>query len=811
MKMRAREKDEERQRGRVRMKEDMHSAMTPTIYRSIEESTDFGFWACDRSGNITHLSDAFLDLIGLGIDSCRGLNWAHLLHPDDAADAASAWYTCVQAGSCWERELRIAGAKGEHWVLSRGAPVRDGRGRITGWAGVNVDITGRKRAENALLESRERFRLMIANSPDRVFHQDLDSRYVWISNPPTGLSEAEILGKTDFDLLDGEEAERLAQARETVMSTGMGKRVEVCFRADGTARYYDVGLEPSRDASGRTVGIAGYMREITSRRQMEASLRDELELRVVERTQELRDAYLKLEKEIVERRHAEEELNHVMTAIHQASDCVVIVDLEGTIIYVNPAFLSMTEYVRDEVLRKPVSVLADRIDEQSVYRTVPGSLAAGEMWAGLVSGRKKDGGRFEAEVTVSPVRSAARSITSYVAVARDVTEERQLERQLRQAQKMEAIGTLAGGIAHDFNNIIAAIIGFAEMAMDDAAENTPIRRFLDQILRSGMRGRDLVRQILTFSRQTDTERKPVQVSLVVKEALKLLRASIPATIEIRQDIPADSGMTLADATEIHQVVINLVTNAAHAMTAKGGVLKVAVCDFHLDDEMEAPDGGMPPRAYLRLTVSDTGHGMERTTIDRIFDPFFTTKKKGEGTGLGLSVVQGIVKAHGGAITVESTVGRGTTFNVYLPRVEDERRMETTVAPVQGGTEHILFVDDEEALVELAKETLERLGYKVTATTSSARALTLFRKDPRKYDVVITDQTMPHMTGIELAGELIAVREAVPVILCTGFSQTVSQEEAEELGVREFLFKPVVKREMAAAIRRVLDVKSERSA
>jgi signal transduction histidine kinase len=376
----------------------------------------------------------------------------------------------------------------------------------------------------------------------------------------------------------------------------------------------------------------------------------------------------------------------------------------------------------------------------------------------VLTGRKKDGSPYEAEVTISPVRDGSDRITNYVVVGRDVSERRRLERQLRQAQKMEAIGTLAGGIAHDFNNVIAAIIGFAEMALEDADRDKPLHRFLNQILRSGLRGRDLVRQILAFSRQTDSERKAVRVSTVAGEALALLRASLPATITIEQDIRDDAGQIMGDATEIEQVVINLVSNAAHAMRANGGVLRVEVSGFGLAAGAEAPHGAMKPGDYVRLSVSDTGHGMEKAVFDRIFDPFYTTKPAGEGTGLGLSVVHGIVRSHQGVITARSEPGRGSVFEIYLPRMDTPKAVETEAGAVPAGREAVLLVDDEEALTEIGKEMLERLGYAVTATTSSAEALDLFRDQPDRFDVVMTDQTMPHMTGIELARRMLSIRK-----------------------------------------------------
>jgi nitrogen-specific signal transduction histidine kinase/CheY-like chemotaxis protein len=390
-------------------------------------------------------------------------------------------------------------------------------------------------------------------------------------------------------------------------------------------------------------------------------------------------------------------------------------------------------------------------------------------------------------------------------VGRDVTHIVRLEKQLRQAQKMEAIGTLAGGIAHDFNNILTIIIGYAEILLDGVSEENPMRVDLEEVLKAGFRARGLVEQILTFSRQTDQERRPLQIAPIVKEALKLLRASIPKTIEIRENIATESGMILADPTQIHQVLMNLCTNSAHAMREKGGRLEVGLIDVHLDYETAAQYPDLGPGPYLRLTVSDTGHGMERTVRERIFDPFFTTKGPGEGTGLGLAMVYGIVKSHRGEITVYSEPGKGTTFHVFLPKVEVELIPSTEpLLPLSQGKERILFVDDEEGVVQMGRKMLERLGYEVIISTDGREALEIFRSQPEQIDLVITDQTMPNITGAELAQELMRIRPDIPVILCSGFSELIDQEKAKAMGIREFVMKPIITRDIGETIRRVLE-------
>ncbi len=509
--------------------------------------------------------------------------------------------------------------------------------------------------------------------------------------------------------------------------------------------------------------------------------------------------------DITDRKRAEEELALQATVIEQAAEGITITDKDGTIQYANPAFERISGYTREEIIGQNHRILKSGTNDKGFPVEMRDTLGRGEVWSGYVINEKKDGTTYKVEVSISPIRDKAGAIMHYVVIERDVTHEAELETQLRQVQKMEAIGTLAGGIAHDFNNILAAIMGYAEMALYDVPEEAPGRRNLEHVLKAGYRGKDLVKQIITFSRRSEQERMPMRISPIAKEALKLLRASLPTTVEIRQNIKAKSGMVLADPTQIHQVLMNLCSNAAYAMREEGGVLEVNLADVVFDSVDAAPYPDLNPGPYLKLTVTDTGHGMDRATIERIFDPFFTTKRPGEGTGMGLAVVHGIVKSYGGAIIVDSEPGKGSMFEVFLPRIEGDLLPEADAdAPLPTGNERILFVDDEEDLVDMVQQMLERLGYSVIAKTNSLEALEVFKAQPDQFALVITDQTMPHMTGADLAKELMCIRPDIPIILCTGFSEVISVEEAKALGIREFVMKPFATREIAEVTRHVLD-------
>jgi CheY-like chemotaxis protein/anti-sigma regulatory factor (Ser/Thr protein kinase) len=350
-----------------------------------------------------------------------------------------------------------------------------------------------------------------------------------------------------------------------------------------------------------------------------------------------------------------------------------------------------------------------------------------------------------------------------------------------------------------------AVVGYTEMALANASLPESVRKELDEVLNAGYRARDLVNQILTFCRHEEQERSPVRMGVIVKEAIRFLRASLPSTIEIRQNIPSGLGSILADPTQMHQVLMNLCANAAHAMRETGGVLQIGLKDLSLDTEDVERYPGLEAGHYQALTVSDTGHGMDQTTIERIFEPFFTTKEKGEGTGMGLATVHGIVQNYGGAISVYSEPGKGTTFHLLFPKIEtsgSNEHLSTTAIP--GGKERILFVDDEEMLVHLGQRVLENLGYAVTAASNGMEALELFREQPGIFDLLITDQTMPKMTGANLAREVLRIRPDIPVILCTGFTELLTPEDAKGMGISEFITKPVGKRQLAETVRRVLD-------
>ena len=392
-------------------------------------------------------------------------------------------------------------------------------------------------------------------------------------------------------------------------------------------------------------------------------------------------------------------------------------------------------------------------------------------------------------------------------VCHDISGRKQMEEQLRQAQKMEAIGILAGGIAHDFNNILAAIIGYAEMAKRSLPpEAGSAGDDIQQVLRAGLRARDLVKQILAFSRKSGEERSMISPRPLVKEALKFLRASIPASIEIREDIDPECGAVLADPTNIHQIVVNLCTNASHAMEAAGGVLTVVLKNVELGADDLAGEAGLLPGQYVLFSVRDTGQGMGPEILARIFYPYFTTKGVGKGSGMGLAVVHGIVKGYGGMVQVESTVGSGTVFRIYLPRAGKVGAAveagQEEIAPV--GQERILFVDDEPSIAEMGKAMLSGLGYRVTARTSPLEALEEFRSRPDGFDLLITDQTMPKMSGVQLAQEARKIRPGLPVILCTGYSAAIGEERALEQGIGHFLMKPLTMRVLADTVRKALE-------
>jgi signal transduction histidine kinase/ActR/RegA family two-component response regulator len=384
-------------------------------------------------------------------------------------------------------------------------------------------------------------------------------------------------------------------------------------------------------------------------------------------------------------------------------------------------------------------------------------------------------------------------------------EENKLKAQLLGAQRLEAIGSLAGGIAHDFNNILAAIIGYTELLRCDLPENSKAQANLEAIYEAGIRAKDLVHQILTFSRQSEEEKKPLRISTVIKEALKLLRASLPATIEIRQNLASQSDTVLANPTQIHQVLINLCTNSAQAMREKGGVLEVSLEDADLDSEATASNPDLQPGVHVKLTVRDTGSGIAPEIVERIFDPYFSTREPEQGTGMGLAVVHGIVKSTGGTITVDSKLGEGTAIHVFFPRIRGKATPEARgLSPFPLGNERILFVDDEKALVDIGVQLLEHLGYRVVARTSSIEALEAFRNQPEKFDLVVSDQTMPNMTGEMLAKELIRIRPDIPIVLCTGYSEMISEEKATALGIKKLIMKPILMREISQTIRQILD-------
>ena len=490
-------------------------------------------------------------------------------------------------------------------------------------------------------------------------------------------------------------------------------------------------------------------------------------------------------------------------------DAVIATDTSGTVTFINRVAVVLTAWPMPEAVGSHVDTVFRIVDERT--RQVVESPVMRALRDGTVVSLRphtvllaRDGRTLPIADSAAPIRNSQGILQGAVLVFRDISERRRLEAQLLQAQKMQAIGVLAGGIAHDFNNILAAVLGFTELAAYDVPQASPAWHCLQNVLRAGKRARDLVQQILAFSRQTTAEHRPLHLHGLIKEALTLMRASLPSTVEIRQDLAPDAGPVLADPTHMHQVLMNLCANAEYAMRETGGVLEVRLEALEVD-ATTAHHADLRPGPYVRLTVRDTGPGIPPDLLERIFEPFFTTKEVGQGTGMGLAMVHGIVTNHGGVVTASSVPGQGATFEVYLPRIAATTLDDNaTEEPIPRGHERILLVDDEVAIARLGQELLVRLGYDVVTCLSSLEALQVFQAEPQRFDLVITDQTMPYMTGQALARALRGIRPDIPIILCTGFSPTVDTENAAALGMNAFLTKPWQARDLAHAVRQALE-------
>lgn len=494
-------------------------------------------------------------------------------------------------------------------------------------------------------------------------------------------------------------------------------------------------------------------------------------------------------------------------AVEQAAETIVITDLAGTILYANPAFERTTGYSVAEAVGQNPRILKSGVQDPEFYLALWEVLHRGETWSGRFINRRKDGTKYEEEATISPVRDATGRVVNYVAVKRDITHEVHLESQLRQAQKMEAIGLLSGGIAHDFNNVLGAIIGNAQLATLDLDPAHPAAEAVDQILVASRRASQMVRQILTFARQESRERRRVDLEPIVAESVRLLRATLPAGITIVASLGTGLPAVLADETQIQQVIVNLATNAWHAMEGRPARLTVELDAVRVDAALVASNADLHPGGYLRLRVTDTGTGMEASLLERIFEPFFTTKPVGKGTGLGLSVVHGIMKAHGGAILVRSEPGVGTDFDLFLPTVAaaDPKAAPGSAPLRRGQGQHLLVIDDDESMLRTTARILERLGYRVTALREGAAGVAAFEAAPDSFALVFTDLNMPGLSGIDVARAIRRQRPELPVLLSSGYLTEELRGTAAGAGIQCIVRKPASMAELGEAVGQALSV------
>jgi PAS domain S-box-containing protein len=732
-------------------------------------------------GRIIDANQAAADMHGYSIEAIRKLSIRDLDTPKEAQKVPDRFQRMLD-GEWIQETISHRRRDGSDF------PVEISAGLITignkkAILAFDRDISERKAAEDRLKESEERYRAVFEGSSEGILLADVETLRFRFANPAIcallGYSHEELRGMTVPEIHP--EKDRgwiVAEFQSQAQGDGKALAEQVpCRHKDGHVVFADIrsGLI---ELDGRSY-LVGFFADVTARVGIKKALN--------------------------------EQVLFLQTMIDTLPHPIFYKDVRGRYLGCNIAFEDFIGLKKDALVGKTVYDIAPA-DLADVYEAADNDLLASrrpQTYETTV--RYADDTRRDVIINKAVFYHQDGSLAGLVGAILDITDRKRAEeekvlreRQMRQAQKMEAIGTLAGGIAHDFNNILSAIVGYTDIALHDLPADAPVGGYLKKVLQAGDRARALVNQILAFSRATEQETRPVVVKHIAKEALKLLQATLPSTIRIQSDIRSGAAI-MADPTQIHQVIMNLCTNAAHAMQAEGGRLAVSLTEASLDEPLQGPYAGLTPGPYLKLEVGDTGTGIEPDILERIFDPFFTTKKPGEGTGMGLSVVHGIIKDCGGSIQVHSVPEKGTIFQAWLPVIDvEDTAPPPAKTPLPLGHEKILFVDDEPDLVDVGLQMLNMLGYRVTAINDSREALNQFQRSPHEFDLVITDMTMPRMTGDLLSQHLLAIRPEIPIIICTGYSEKVDAESIRSMGLAGLVYKPLIMKDLAELIRRILD-------